>query len=195
MKTTIKRTLLVVVFMLGTFINYANVNGASTFNDDAKRVKIEFSYAKKGHSLTIKDKDGAIIYDEKVKNTGNFSKTFDLTALNNGNYTAELNKDFEIIVKPFNVNSGSVTFLTEKEETVFKPVFRTKENIVMISKIAFNKKPLKVVIFYGENQIFTEIVEGKKVLNRTYSLSKKQKGEYRVVMSTDNRVYVETFKI
>jgi hypothetical protein len=190
-----KKMILVVVYMLGTYINYANADNNAPFNDNPKRIKIEFFNVKKGHSLTIKGKQGGIIYNEEIKNTGDFSKTFDLTALKKGDYTVELNKDFEIIIKSFSVDAGNVTFLIEKQETIFKPVFRTKEDLVIISRLNFNKEPLNIVIFYDDEKIYSEIVKGKKIVKRVYKLSAKEKGDYEIVMSSNGRVFIENFKI
>ena len=190
-----KKMILVVVYMLGTYINYANADNNAPFNDNPKRIKIEFFNVKKGHSLTIKGKQGGIIYNEEIKNTGDFSKTFDLTALKKGDYTVELNKDFEIIIKSFSVDAGNVTFLIEKQETIFKPVFRTKEDLVIISRLNLNKEPLNIVIFYDDEKIYSEIVKGKKIVKRVYKLSAKEKGDYEIVMSSNGRVFIENFKI
>jgi hypothetical protein len=192
MKTTIKKCVLVVV-LFGTLISYANNNVTLSIN--AKRVKVEFKTVKKGHTVHIKDAKGVALYTHKVENNGNYSKLFDVTILENGTYTAELNKDYEIIVKPFTVENGLVNFIEEKVQTVFKPVIRTKNNLVLISKINFENKPLKVTLYYEGDVIFTETVKGKSLLNRVYKLSEKEKGDYKVVIYTDNRKYLKDFII
>ena len=195
MKTRIKKSILVAL-MFGTLIGYAkeNNNNSNEFTTK-KAVKVEFKNVKKGQTLTIKDQKGSTIYNKEITNSGNYSRLFNFSALENGVYTAELNKDFEILIKKFKVKNGLVTFFDIKNKKVFKPVIRKEANKILISKIAFNKEPLKVVIYYNDEVIYSETVRGNKILNRIYSLSKKQVGKYKIIINSDNRLYIKDFTI
>ena len=193
MKTIKKITL--VALMFGTLIGYANDNTNSNELEAKKTVKVEFNNVKKGQTLTIKDEQGLAVYNNEIKTSGDYSRTFDFSALENGIYTAELNKDFEILVKEFNVKNGLVTFLGNNSQKVFKPIIRVNENLLYVSKLALNKEPLKVVIYYNGDAIHSETVEGKEYLKRAYKLSKKQTGSYKIVVNSDNRRYVKDFTL
>ena len=193
MKTTMKRNILAIVLFVAT-IGYANTD-TKNFTANAKRVKLEFSSVKKGHSVQIIDEKGIVIYFEKIQITGDFSKTFDLTALENGTFTAELDKDFEIIVKPFTVKNGTVTFLSESEKTIFKPIIRVDDNKVFLSKYNFENDKLDIKIYFENNLIHTETLEGKNSLNRIYSLSKVEKGSYTVSVNANDRSYSKKFNL
>ena len=193
MKTTIKKYLVVIVMMLVTSINYANKNTAVKIVD-GKKVRIEFESVKKGHTLSVKDKNGTVIYSQEIENSGTYSKVLDLSKLEKGNYTTELEKDFEIVIKPFTVLDGQVSF--DEEKTIFKPVIRTEDNLVLISKLAFDKQPLKIAIYYNDEVIFSETVtDEKNLLKRVYKLSKEEKGDYKVVINSNNRSYIKDFNI
>ena len=92
---TIKRKVLVVVLMLGTLLNYAN-NTELENELNTKIVKVVFKGAKKGNQLKIKDDKGEILHTEYVNKQGNLIKLFDFSKLEDGSYTLELEKDFEI---------------------------------------------------------------------------------------------------
>ena len=193
MKTTIKKYLVVIVMMLVTSINYANKNTAVKIVD-GKKVRIEFESVKKGHTLSVKDKNGTVIYSQEIENSGTYSKVLDLSKLEKGNYTTELEKDFEIIIKPFTVLDGQVSF--DEEKTIFKPVIRTENNLVLISKLAFDNQPLKIAIYYNDEVIFSETVKDEKnLLKRVYKLSKEEKGDYKVIINSNNRSYIKDFNI
>ena len=194
MKTAIK-TILLVTLMFGTLLGYANEDTKSTNTVAVKRVKVEYKAVKKGQALTIKNENGLTIYKQFIKASGNFSKTFDLTNLNDGLFTTELEKDFEIEVQKIEVKDGFVTFLKEENETIFKPVIRTEGDLILISKIAFNNKPLEVTLYFNDAIILSEKVAGKELINRIYKLSEEEKGTYKVVIFTDNRSYEENFRI
>ena len=194
MKTTMK-TILVVTLMFGTLISYANDNKKSTNAVAVKRVKVAYKAVKKGNALTIKNENGVTIYKQILQTAGNYSKTFDLTNLENGLYTTELEKDFEIIVKKFEVKDGFVTFYKKQNEVIFKPVIRTEGNLVLISKIEFEDEPLDVTLYYNDAIILSDKVNGEKILNRVYRLSEAEKGAYKVVINSDNRTYIKDFRI
>ncbi|WP_249983603.1 hypothetical protein [Polaribacter sp. Z022] len=194
MKTNMK-SILLVALMFGTLISYANNDTNSTDNKAKKTVKVEFKNVRKGQSLTIKNENGLKVYTQEITTSGNFSRTFDFSALENGVYTAELNKDFEIIIKEFYVKNGLVTFLNNSNTKLFKPVIRAKENLIYVSKLAFNNKPLNVVIYYNGEAILSDNVKGDDLLKRTYKLSENKKGEYKVFVSSDNRTYSKNFTI
>ena len=190
----IKTKVLVVAFLLGAFVNYANNTDLNNVLN-AEKVTIEFNDVKEGHILTIKDNYGTILYSENVITKGKLVKNFDFSKLKNGNYSFELNKDFEIIVKTLEVKNKKVIFNEGSKKVIFKPVIRNKKNILMISQIAFDKKPTKVVLFFDDEIIYSETIKGEVILNRVYKLDKEVKGNYKVIIYNNNRSYVHDFII
>jgi hypothetical protein len=193
MKTIKKITL--VALMLGTLIGYANEDKNTTDNKAKRTVKVEFKNVKKGQTLAIKNDQGETVYNNEIKNSGRYSRTFDFSALEDGIYSAELNKDFEIIIKQFYVKNGLVTFLNNNNDKVFKPVIRTKDNLLYISKLDFNQESLNVIIYYKDTIIHSETVEGKEHLKRVYKLSENEVGNYKVIVNTEDRTFVKDFTL
>ena len=194
MKTKMKK-IIVVALMFGTLIGYANEHTNNNDLEAKKTVKVKFKKKKKGQTLSIKNDQGVTVYNNEIKNSGTYSKTFDFSALEDGIYAAELNKDFEIVIKQFYVKNGLVTFLNNKNEKVFKPVIRAEKHLLYVSKIDFNNQPLKIVIYYKNEAILSETIEGEKFLKRVYKLSENEAGNYKVIISTNNRSYVKDFTI
>ena len=190
---TIKRKLLVVVLMLGTLVNYANNTELNNVLD-AKKVKVVFKGAKKGNQLKIKDDSGVILHVEDISKKGNFIKFFDFSNLKDGDYTLELVKDFEVIIKSINLDGKKVVFDEETSEKIFKPVIRNEKNRLMISQIAFDKKPLEVKIYYNNEIIYSETVKGNSIINRIYRLDEVMTGDYKVVLRNNGRNYSKEFK-
>ncbi|KGL62006.1 hypothetical protein [Polaribacter sp. Hel1_85] len=192
MKTKMK-TILLVALMFGTLIGYANNNDNEV--KAKKTVKVEFNNVKKGQTLTIKSENGIQVYNQKMSISGNYSRTFNFSALEDGIYTAELNKAFEIIIKKFAVKNGLVTFLNNTDVKIFKPVIRAEDNLLYISKLTFDKESLDITIFYNDEEILSETVTSEELLNRAYKLSENKEGDYKVVVNSDDRTYVKSFTI
>ena len=54
---------------------------------------------------------------------------------------------------------------------------------------------MKVDLYFENELIHTETIKGGEIINRVYKLDKKIKGEYTAVVSSNNREYIENFKI
>ena len=160
--------------------------------NDSKKKNFTLKNVKQGNQLIIKDLNGIILYKEQIKNSGNYSKGFDLTSLPDGSYVFELEKDFEIKSFPFTVSSKTVEF-NENETTIHKPFVTFKNNYIYVSKLALNNEPLDVKIYYqdGEGLIFSENIKDTKVIEKVYKLALKAKGDYKIVLSSNGREYYE----
>ena len=198
MKKTIKNTL-VVAAMLGAITGYANLTPASIVSKNINTTMLKLDNVKVGQRLLIKSKNGTIIYKESIGETGAYTKEFDLTSLPDGNYFFELEKDMVIQIIPFKVISSEVEFSKKEEVKIFKPVVRTKNNLLYVSKLSLDLKPMTIEIYYdgtnGSEKIYTEKFENTKIIERVYSIDQENPGSYKIITKTDGRIYSETFSI
>ncbi len=195
MKKEIKNSLLAVV-LFSTLMSYAG-DFSKTANDKKENItNVSFNNLKQGSVLIIKDENGLLLYKELIEKSGDYSKGFDLTALPNGNYYFELNKDVEIKIIPFQVKSNVVVFSKENEQLIIKPFVEKSGNMVLVSKLALNEKPLKIKIYYQDSSlVFEETLENKQLINRKYDFSSSEKGAYRMVIFSEGREFTKEFKI
>lgn len=192
--STPKKVILMVA-MAVTVIGYANSETRNTIKD-AKRTAITLN-VKQGNSLYIKDANGTILYKEVIEQEGVYSKGFDLSALPNGNYVVELEKDVEIKLIPFEVLEAQVIFNKEEESTFFKPITRVKDNLIYVSKLALDNENLNVEVYkksesYASESyelVFEETMVDTKNLERIYKLSNE--GDYKIVYFTKGRTFTE----
>lgn len=187
MKTINK--IILVALMFGTLIGYAEEITSSTEFKFKKVIKIEFKNVKKGHELRIKNENGETFYSKEIQTSGNYSKLFNFSSLENGLYTAELHKDFEINIYKFKVKNGLVSYIEKNDVNFFKPVIRSEKNLLYISKLAFNKETLDILIYYKDKVVVNETVKGDGILNRVYKLSESQKGDYKIIINSENRIF------
>ncbi|WP_426431762.1 hypothetical protein ACPX19_04560 [Winogradskyella sp. HB-48] len=185
MKTLIK-SILVVAVMLGTYTSYAS----ETLKDFPT-----FKFVNEGHNLSVTNASGEVIFSGRIKHSGNLVRLFDFTQLNNGIYTVEVGKDFEIEVVDLEVKNKEVRILTETQNKIYKPVIRPEEGLLIISKIGLDTNEMKVELYFENELIHTENVEGSDVLNRVYKLDKSVIGDYTAVIRSNGRVYTKNFRI
>ncbi|WP_445730692.1 hypothetical protein [Mariniflexile sp.] len=197
MKNTKKGILMVTMF--ATLLSFANDAPFYIIKNEANRTSLTLTDVKQGNLLSIIDNNGMVLYKETIQETGIYTKGFDLTALPNGNYIFELNKDLEINTIPFSVLSNEVTFNKELEKTIFKPFTRVKGNLVYLTKLALNEAPLKVEIYFIDNDLKSELIYSETIkntmhINRVYKLSGLKHGDYKIVYNTDGRVFTNDIK-
>jgi hypothetical protein len=197
MKKRIKNIAFVVA-MLTSMMSYANTS--YSLNTEKASTILTLTNVKKGHELLIKDTNLLVLYRESITKSGTYSKGFDLTALPDGDYYFELEKDVKIEITPFTVLLNQVTFVKEKEVTIYKPIVRIVDNKLFVSRLSFESQPMKVQIYYEEDfenntsLIFSENIQNTKVVGRIYELSKQKKGDYTIVFKTQGRQFTERIK-
>lgn len=200
MKTQIKNSL-VVIAMLGVITSYANLAPTVPIIEGFPSTVLTFSNVSEGQRLIIKSTNGTILYKEAIIKSGDYRKEFDLTSLPNGSYFFELDKDLEIQIIPFVVAYNKIEFLKDKEVVIFKPHVRSENNKFYLSRLSFDLMPLTIEIYYsgneflGSEKVFSEKVEGTKIIERIYAFDKDKKGTYKIVMKTQGREFIQTFTI
>ncbi|MGI9533177.1 hypothetical protein [Lutimonas sp.] len=196
MKNLAKKSVVAIGLMMSLSI-FANEKEVTLKEKENNVTKVRFENVMKGSTLTIIDQYGMVLYNEAIQASGLYSKGFDLTTLPDGDYFFELNSDYKIVVVPFNVKTNVVVFDKESEESIYKPVIRTKDDMVYVSRPAVEKTSLKYKIFYASNdelveaENFDEMEEVKKV----YDFSNAERGKYVFVFESKGRVYSKTIKI
>jgi len=190
-KTIIKISLIALIFgSLTAYSNEVNLKKEAKFS-----TKIEVDNVKNRQLLFIKNTSGKIIHKEIINLERATPYEFDFSGLENGYYTLEINKDFQIEIKPFTIISGEVIFHKKGEKTIFKPVIRAKKNKILISKLNFEAFTMKVDIYYEDKLILSDNIKGEKLIEKTYSLQKEKKGNYKVITTVNDRRYTKEFSL
>ena len=164
---------------------------------ETKVTNIKFENVQQGSILIIKDENGLLLFKESIEQTGDYSKTFDLTTLPNGNYYFELNSEMKIDVIPFNVNSSEVVFDKELEESIIKPVVRAKENMVYVTRTGIEQTPLSYKIYYANNYDLVHSIQFDELeeVKKAYDFSGAKKGNYVIVFESNGRKFTKNIKI
>jgi len=197
MKTAIRKSLVLVALFLATTLSYGNEISSNTNNRKDETTNVTFKNVTKGSVVLIKDNNGLILYKELIKKNGTYTKGFDLTALPNGDYYFELNKDVEIIEIPLKVEESVVTFDKTGEVKFFKPVVWLNKDRVFISKFSIEDEILEIEILSDSNErILLEKVKRKgNILGKIYDFSTSEKGTYTIIVKSNGRRFVNHVQI
>ncbi len=158
---------------------------------------IRFENVIQGSSLTIKDENGLVLYNESIEQSGDYAKGFDLSSLPNGDYFFELNSELKLVVIPFNVDASEVVLDKGSEESIYKPAVVTKENMVYVSRTAIDESPLSCKIYYADNYDLVHRAKFEEMdeVNKAYDFSTAKKGNYVFVFESKGRKFTKNVKI
>lgn len=181
------RTVFVAVLMLGTTNGFASIKNSSNALNIRKENKEQL--------VIIKDVRGNVVHTETITPSDHNTLAFDLSTLKDGLYNIEYDKSFEIKVESFVVKSHKVIYLNNTETTIFKPVVRIENGKVLISKISFENDPLKIQLYFENELIVSEELSGEDILSRVYNLKENINGNYKLILTSKDRVFRKSFKI
>ncbi|SFC96892.1 hypothetical protein SAMN04489722_104183 [Algibacter lectus] len=191
MKNVIKHSkkILLAVAMLTVLVGNAKEK-SSALKKGLIKTALTIYNVKEGNLLSIKDQDGVTLYKEFIVESGTYRKGFDLTALPDGDYVFQVDKEIEVKTIPFTVKSNKVVFKKDEEVTVFKPFVTEKDGYVLISKLAPDYASLKVSIYGNYNGTYellqSDKFENLQTIEKAYKL---EKGSYKIVINSDNNEY------
>lgn len=196
MKNLARKSLVAVGLMM-SLSTLANDNELAIKEKETNVTSIRFENVIQGSSLTIKDENGLVLYNESIEQSGDYTKGFDLSSLPNGDYFFELNSELKLVVIPFNVDASEVVLEKGSEESIYKPAVITKEDMVYVSRTAIDETPLSCKIYYADNYdlVHTAKFEEMEEVNKTYDFSTAKKGNYVFVFESKGRKFTKNVKI
>ena len=193
----VTRKSLVVLMLTMSLSSQANELDMTSKEKERTVTSLHLNNVKQGSVLTIIDKNGLVLYNESIKKTGDYSKGFDLTTLPDGDYFFELDSDLKIMIIPFNVKSSEVLFDKEAEKSIYKPIVRTKDHMVYVSKVAMDASPLSYKIYFADNRdlVYSEKFEASDDIKKAYDFTNSKKGNYLFVFKSNGRKFTKTVKM
>ena len=193
----LKKTAVVALGLMMSLTALANSPEAMVKEKEKNITKLHFDKVRQGSTLIIKDVNGLVLYKEAIEQTGAYSKGFDLTTLPDGDYFFELSSELKIEVIPFNVKFKEVEFNKDQKEFIYKPLVRTKGEMVYVWKTAIDQSPVSYKIYYaGSNELVrSEKFDSLEEVSKTYDFSGAKKGNYIFVFESKGRSYTKTIKI
>jgi len=197
MKNLIKKSLVITMLFTAMVTAASNADSGVKFTViNSKMIDLKLQNSDGNILIRVKDIEGHVLYSESYEGLI-FSKKYDLATLPNGEYVFEIEGSTKIKLMPFKVSSEKVSFNNEVETIYFKPTVRQDKNLVYVSKVTFNEEDALTVSLYDEksNELYSEHLTGAISLGKILDISMLEKGNYKLVLKTGNRVFTEDIKI
>ncbi|HKI89808.1 MAG TPA: hypothetical protein VKA38_12335, partial [Draconibacterium sp.] len=138
--------------------------------------------------LSIETENGEMVYyKQSNKPLTDYQKIFDFTDLKDGKYVmnlkvndTKLSKNFEVYRKGIYVGDSKLTF---------DPYFAYDNNVLKLSYLNFDQNKLKLYFYNDEGLVYETKLGNDFAISSGYDLSKLEKGNYRVVLSSFNNEF------
>lgn len=194
------RLFLILALVATLFTTAAKANNAEKIYDlDGTSVKISAvsknifvnlgSVKNEEVVIKIEDAQGNTLVSETVKEKAVFSRTYNVSQLENGAYTLFIVKKMTKTIQPFNVFNGKVTMLTAEMKEKFLPVVIQKNDKLDVNVLLGNYSNITVIVYDNEGH---KVFEDKNYvvfdLHKRYDLSKLAKGSYLAEVTAGDEV-------
>lgn len=157
---------------------------------------VSFEKIARGNRVFIRNSQGIIFLKKVIEKSESYDRAFDLTALPDGNYTFEVEKGLKIKITPFAIFLNEVVFFKEKQTVIHKPIIRVKENTFTFSRLSTTSESLVLEIYNNKNElIISEKFEKLMIVSRGFIFPKNEKGDYKIVIKTEGRIFEEVVTI
>ncbi len=139
--------------------------------------------------MSIETNKGELVYyKQTTKASTEYKKTFDFANLQNGSYVLKLKVNDTGVLREFEVSNKEI--LVGDSKMKYDPYFSFKDNVLKFSYLNFDQENFSVSIYNGDELYFNKRVGKDFTIQEGFNLSKLEKGNYKVVLSSFNNQYV-----
>jgi hypothetical protein len=187
--------------MLIAFVAFANTLMASgnlkvnilPINSETAVVSISNAQASNFQISIANNKGEVVYYKETDSQSIDYRKIFDFSNLENGDYKLSVNVDKMTTEREFSIKNHNIAVGNEKSH--IEPFFAYKDGILKLSYLNFSEEKLNLN-FYNENElVYTKAIGDEFSVQEGFNLSKLDKGDYSVVLSTNDKSYTYNVEV
>jgi hypothetical protein len=143
--------------------------------------------------MSIETNNGDLVYyKQTTKISTEYKKTFDFANLQNGSYVLKLKVNDTRVYREFEVNNNEIVVGDSKMK--FDPYFSFKNSELKFSYLNFDQENFNVSIYNGNGLLFNKKLGKDFAIQEGFNLSKLEKGNYTVVLSSLSNEYIYTLE-
>jgi hypothetical protein len=160
----------------------------------SKTIIVNFGDVQK-EEITIKilDGDENTLMSESVKNVKGFTKKYNMSRLDDGNYKMVITKTTIRTVQPFTIEDGIVKMSETEKKEKFLPVISFKDEKLDVNVLLGNYSNIIVKLFDNEgHEVMTDKYLAEFKLNKRYNLSNLQAGVYVAEVTAGDETFSYT---
>ncbi|RZL43837.1 MAG: hypothetical protein EOO93_28190 [Pedobacter sp.] len=196
MKNLLKISLLAAT-MFTASATYAN-DGIYTLNvktDESKTIRFSIDEAS-DVNLSIRELNNQILFEENIHSSGAASKSYDLSALPNGEYLLNVESGAKLASYTIVIANNKAVVSAPKITQLLKPVFVQEKSILTLSLDNADNGPVEVQILNEYNEeLYNETFTDKAKLVKKFNTAKTFGKELTFVVKSKNQEVSKTIAI
>ncbi len=143
--------------------------------------------------VTLSDRYGVKVFSEKTQSHTIKARKYDLSKLDNGLYTLELELEDEIKIQKINKSFNSIDVYEAEKSSVFKPIIKNNNGKVSVNVLSFHGSfQIKVINSKGDI-MYKNKYQANGSFNSIYDLTTLPEGEYNIQVGIDVENYYGSF--
>jgi hypothetical protein len=196
MKNVVKFGLALAVFLTAFGVRANDTDFSVSVRSGLGKL-INFSINNTKAHVAITGKDGEVLFEENIKaKDGKISRTYDLNAFPAGSYFLEAENGAKVSRYEITIDAKTASVTEKAIAEVLKPVVTTKDGIVSVTIKEVNNTPVAIKLYDENNvELYNETFTGEAALAKRFDTKKINASKFTVVMSYNNKMFVETVTV
>lgn len=162
----------------------------------AKKVSLVVADLASHATVQLKDLQGNILLDERIKNAAQFAKVFNLEQLPAGTYRLVIITETRETIQPLTLTETGITVDENQREVIYAPAIICKNGFVDVSLLNNRLTTVEVSVFDAAGEkMFTDTQRNVLKVERRYDTSNLPIGNYLVRVSTPYRTYYKDLSV
>jgi flagellar hook assembly protein FlgD len=140
--------------------------------------------------ITLKNKNGQVLFEDVIQGKNEYSKKFDLELLKAGTYFITIEDATKIKTLPLELSQEQLVYDETSLVERYKPHVMQKGSLLFVNYFSPEKSNLDICIYNSRGElVYNETLKGDIRLGKSYDFSKSPKGEYTIDLMSDGKYY------
>lgn len=139
-------------------------------------------------SISIKDKEGLVLYSDMAHSGSNYQKTYDFSQLPNGQYTIEVENEFVIKSAAIDVLASRI-IVADENITIHKPIVKINGDFLDLNFLNLKEKNVEFQLYDSSGRmVFSQDLNKDVLVSKRYNISQLPRDSYSVVIYNNDRM-------
>ena len=156
---------------------------------------VELDKVEKGTILFFEDKNGEVLFQDRLANNGHYSKAFNLEVIPAGVYYLKLEKENSIQTTEVTKSQQGLKLSGKSSSIVFKPCFKVENKLVRVFLTNPGESTAYFNVYDRNGNLVHSLAYDDLVVNRTFDFSKVPAGEYIISVKVGGNTFHRTVKL
>ena len=183
-------------------ISFMAVSAHATDDDLSLNVKserdksIRFSINEaKDINLSLYEENNELLFKQDIHALAASVKTYDLSALPDGNYVLKLQSDSRLTAYQIEIRNDKVLVSEPAVTEMMKPVLAMESGIISLNLNNVQESPVEIQILNENNEkLYSQVFKNAKLFKK-FDVNQTDAKELTFVIKSDNQEFIKTIEV